>query len=110
MGVGKITFITCAYSQKNFKPSLERMEKILINSCEQCGRSELMAIDFCDSVKAFLESNPGCAILTSADFGGREREFANPRQPARAGTLGGGSRGPTSGCQGVRGRGPQLAL
>lgn len=63
IGVGKISFITCDYSQKNFKISEERLEKILINSCEQCGRSDLMTFDFCDSLPAFLQANPKCAIL-----------------------------------------------
>jgi len=63
MGVKKITFIQCAFSQKNFKASPDRLEKILVNSCEQCGRSDLMEIDFSDNVKDFLQNNPSCAIL-----------------------------------------------
>ena len=63
IGVRKITFIACDYSQKNFKPSLERLEKILISSCEQCGRSKMMELDFCDNLQLFLEENPKCAIL-----------------------------------------------
>ena len=63
IGVKKITFITCDYSQKNFDPSTERLQKILISSCEQCGRSDLMELDFSDSLKRFLGENPKCAIL-----------------------------------------------
>lgn len=63
VGVKKITFIPCDYSQKNFDPSQERLQKILISSCEQCGRSDLMALDFCDSLQRFLDENPKCAIL-----------------------------------------------
>lgn len=62
-GVKKITFFPCDFSQKNFKLSLERMEKILISSCEQCGRSELMELGFGDSLHDFLKTHPKCAIL-----------------------------------------------
>ena len=63
IGVRKITFIPCDYSQKNFKFSTERLQKILINSCEQCGRSDLMEFAFCDNLQRFLDENPTCAIL-----------------------------------------------
>lgn len=53
IGVSKITFVQCDYSQKNFRPSPERIEKILINSCEQCGRTDLMEITFSANVKDF---------------------------------------------------------
>jgi len=35
LGAGKITFIYCTKSQRNFKLNFERMKKILINSCQQ---------------------------------------------------------------------------
>jgi len=62
-GVNKITFINCRFSQKNFKISKERLEKILISSCEQCGRSDLMELDFCSGVSQFLDAHPECAVL-----------------------------------------------
>ncbi len=62
-GVGKITFIKCAYSQANFKIKKERIEKILINSCQQCGRSSLMQIDFANSLSEFLSKNPNSFLL-----------------------------------------------
>ena len=42
MGVEKITFIYCKRSQKSFKPDFKRLEKILLNSSQQSGRSEMM--------------------------------------------------------------------
>ncbi|XPV54809.1 MAG: hypothetical protein ACNI3H_07545 [Halarcobacter ebronensis] len=35
LGVRKITFISCDYSQKNFKLNFEKLEKILVNSSSQ---------------------------------------------------------------------------
>ena len=48
IGVTKITFIECDRSQGNFKLKMDRINKILINSNQQCGRMDLMQIDFCD--------------------------------------------------------------
>lgn len=55
IGVGKISFIYCDRSQKNFRLKLERLEKILINSCQQCGRSSLMEIETIESSKEFFD-------------------------------------------------------
>jgi len=44
MGVEKITFIYCERSQKSFKLDFKRLEKILLNSSQQCGRSALMQL------------------------------------------------------------------
>ena len=63
MGVSKIVFIKCAYSQANFKIKLDRLEKILINSCQQCGRSSLMELSFANSVFDFLKSYPNSYLL-----------------------------------------------
>ncbi|ACM93087.1 conserved hypothetical protein [Nautilia profundicola AmH] len=69
IGVGKITFIYCDYSQKNFKLKLERLTKILINSCQQCGRSSLMEIEFLDSSDEFFQKYNNFSAL---DFDGKE--------------------------------------
>ncbi len=58
IGIDKITFILCQFSQKNFTPHIERLEKILINSSQQCGRSILMQLDTCKDLKTFFEANP----------------------------------------------------
>ena len=63
IGVEKITFIKCAYSQANFKIKKERLEKILINSSQQCGRSSLMQIEFANTLNEFLQKNPESYLL-----------------------------------------------
>ena len=67
MGVTKITFIDCDRSQRNFKIKMDRIEKILVNSNQQCGRVSLMEIDFCESLDKFLETYPKAKVC---DFGG----------------------------------------
>jgi len=69
IGVEKITFVYCDYSQKNFKLKMERLEKILINSCQQCGRSSLMEIEILNSSAEFFEKYEDFYAL---DFDGRE--------------------------------------
>jgi len=55
LGVSKISFIYCDYSQKNFKINPNRIKKILINSSQQCGRSDLMQIETIESSDKFFE-------------------------------------------------------
>ncbi len=63
MGVGKITFIYCKRSQKNFKPDLKRLEKILLNSSQQSGRSEMMQLETAGDLHTFLKENPQSKML-----------------------------------------------
>ncbi len=63
IGVAKIVFIRCAYTQANFKIKKERLEKILINSSQQCGRSSLMQIEFAQSLQDFLSRYPQSYLL-----------------------------------------------
>ena len=69
MGVTKITFIDCDRSQKNFKIKMDRIEKILINSSQQCGRIEKIQINFCESLDNFLSEYPDAKVC---DFGGEK--------------------------------------
>ncbi|NPA12126.1 MAG: 16S rRNA (uracil(1498)-N(3))-methyltransferase [Epsilonproteobacteria bacterium] len=70
IGVSKISFIYCDFSQKNFKIKEERLTKILINSSQQCGRSDIIQIEFYDSLDNFLEKYDSFAL----DFDGEEIE------------------------------------
>ncbi len=45
LGVGRLSLIWCAKSQRNFRLDADRMARIVIASCEQCGRSRPMAIE-----------------------------------------------------------------
>ena len=63
MGVDKITFIYSDYSQKNFKVNIEKLEKILINSSCQCGRSNIIKLDVCKNIDTFIKENSDTHFL-----------------------------------------------
>ena len=63
IGVGKITFVYCQRSQKNFKINKLKIEKILINSCCQCGRTSLMKIDIASDLKTFISENEDLTVI-----------------------------------------------
>lgn len=63
MGVDKITFIYADYSQKNFKINIEKLEKILINSSSQCGRSNIIKLEVCKNLELFLKENENVYFL-----------------------------------------------
>ncbi|MGE0050183.1 MAG: 16S rRNA (uracil(1498)-N(3))-methyltransferase [Arcobacter sp.] len=63
LGVDKITFIYSDFSQKNFKINIEKLEKILINSSSQCGRSDIIKLDICKNLDEFLKNNKDIHFL-----------------------------------------------
>jgi len=63
LGVDKITFVYCEYSQKNFKLNFEKLKKILINSSSQCGRSSIIKLEVVNSLEEFLEENEDVYFL-----------------------------------------------
>ncbi|BCZ17019.1 16S ribosomal RNA methyltransferase RsmE [Helicobacter sp. NHP19-003] len=66
MGVLKISFFMAEFSQRNErldKNKLERFTRILIASCEQCGRSDLMPLEVLKDLKSALESYPEAGVL-----------------------------------------------
>jgi len=67
MGVEKITFIYCKRSQKDFKIDFKRLEKILLNSSQQSGRSEMMQLETAESLKAFIADNPQSYLLNFSE-------------------------------------------
>ncbi|CAA6799472.1 MAG: Ribosomal RNA small subunit methyltransferase E (EC [uncultured Sulfurovum sp.] len=67
MGVDAITFIYCFRSQKSFKVDFKRLEKILLNSSQQCGRSSLMQLALADSLEVFLEEHPDTYMLNFSE-------------------------------------------
>ncbi len=68
MGVGGVDFIYTKFSQKNFKIDLSRLKRILISSCEQCGRSDLMSFKIYPNLKTYMEENSDFYVV---DFGGK---------------------------------------
>jgi 16S rRNA (uracil1498-N3)-methyltransferase len=67
MGVEKITFIYCKRSQKSFNVDFKRLEKILLNSSQQSGRSVMMQLGTAPSLKAFIAENPQSCLLNFSE-------------------------------------------
>jgi len=67
IGVNVITFIDCDRSQKHFRLDQERLEKILTNSSQQCGRSDRMRIATAPDIAAFLSDHPDARLLHFSD-------------------------------------------
>ena len=67
MGVDSITFIYCERSQKSFNPDFKRLEKILLNSSQQSGRSSLMKLSMADNLTSFLEENEDAVMLNFSE-------------------------------------------
>ena len=63
IGVSKITFIYCSRSQKSFKLDFKRLNKILLNSSQQSGRSEMMELDTLSSLDEFISQYPQSKML-----------------------------------------------
>ena len=97
LGIDKITFVYSDFSQKNFKINFEKLEKILINSSSQCGRSSIIKLDIYKNIDTFITDNPDTYFLdfsqtsidskvldiktlmigTEGGFSKRERELFN---------------------------------
>jgi 16S rRNA (uracil1498-N3)-methyltransferase len=67
MGVDSITFIYCERSQKSFKPDFKRLEKILLNSSQQSGRSSMMKLTMGSNLNDFLEENSNAVMLNFSE-------------------------------------------
>lgn len=63
IGVSKITFVYCARSQKNFHLKLEKLQRILINSSQQCGRSRLMELEIINSLDEVLQKYDNIILI-----------------------------------------------
>lgn len=58
IGVDKVTFFYADFSQKNFKLNFEKLEKILLNSSQQCGRSSIIKLELEKSFDEVLKKYP----------------------------------------------------
>lgn len=67
MGVGKISFIYCDRSQKNFKPDIKRYERILEASNQQCGRTQLMEFAVYKNIESFIKEYPDTKVFDFCD-------------------------------------------
>jgi 16S rRNA (uracil1498-N3)-methyltransferase len=86
IGVSKITFVYCDFSQRNFKLKFDRIKKILINSSQQCGRSNLMEIEILNSSKEFFGKYKNFSVL---NFNGKEIASNDLTLPVLIGPEGG---------------------
>ena len=73
LGLFKLILVFTHFSQRNFKPDFRRLERILIKSCEQCGRANLMQIECFDSTKDFANAYENIVML---DFSGENSDFS----------------------------------
>ncbi|MDE5591511.1 MAG: RsmE family RNA methyltransferase, partial [Helicobacter sp.] len=68
INIAKITFFYAHYSQKNFKLSEQRLQRIIQKSSEQCGRTTFLEIEFLKDLQEALIKYPDSVVL---DFGGK---------------------------------------
>lgn len=78
LGVGKITFIHCRRSQKNFRLDYERLERIMESSLMQSGRSVAVTFEESPGLSAFLKSYPDSAVFDfNGEVLGKDEVFEN---------------------------------
>ena len=63
IGVSKITFIHCKYSQNNIKINYDKLNKILINSSCQCGRSGIIQLEESKCLNEFISNNKDAYMI-----------------------------------------------
>lgn len=73
LGLAKLIFVYSEFSQAHFKPCFARFERILISSCEQCGRSDIMQFECFKSVAHFAKAYPKAIML---DFSAENDDFS----------------------------------
>ncbi|WP_456433099.1 16S rRNA (uracil(1498)-N(3))-methyltransferase [Nitratifractor sp.] len=86
LGVSAITFLPCERSQRDFRLDFDRLERILINSAQQCGRSTLPVLERSESLERFLDAHPEAYLL---DFSPRPLECAERIETLVVGPEGG---------------------
>ncbi|WP_456430523.1 16S rRNA (uracil(1498)-N(3))-methyltransferase [Nitratifractor sp.] len=86
IGVAQITFFHCARSQRSFRPDFERWERIVLRSCEQCGRSVRMRLRQVPELADFLAEEPQAHLL---DFSSRRLGCAEGPEALVVGPEGG---------------------
>lgn len=71
LGVQKLTLFYAEYSQRNEKIDLDKLQKILINSSQQCGRSNTLKLEVLGNLLEVLKCYPHIGVF---DFGGERLE------------------------------------
>lgn len=67
IGVGKISFISCDRSQKNFRPDFKRYERIVEASMQQSGRTSFMLFDSYKNIASFINEYPDTKVFDFTD-------------------------------------------
>lgn len=75
LGIPRISFFYAEFSQRQFSLNLQRMQKILISSSQQCGRIDLMELEVLKDFDSICERY---APFYAFDFGGMDIREYNP--------------------------------
>ncbi len=67
LGVTELSFIYANRSQKNFTLDSKRLDRILLNSMQQCGRFDIMKINLDVSLNDFIVAFPKSVVLDFCD-------------------------------------------
>ncbi|MDR2635948.1 MAG: 16S rRNA (uracil(1498)-N(3))-methyltransferase [Campylobacteraceae bacterium] len=62
-GLKKLIFVYTRFSQHSFKIDFERLKRIAVNSCEQCGRVDLMEFEICSSLEEFVKKYENFGVV-----------------------------------------------
>ena len=69
LGVKRISFFYSAFSQRQFRLQFERLQKIIIQSCQQCGRGDRMELELYKDFKSVCGAYDD---FWAFDFGGED--------------------------------------
>lgn len=67
IGVDKITFIECEYSQRNIAINFDKLERLLQNSSSQSGRSDMIKFEYVKNLDEFLKQYPNSYLFNFSD-------------------------------------------
>lgn len=73
LGLYKLILVFTAFSQRNFVLDFDRLNRILINSCQQCGRGDLMQFECFNSTQDFANAYKNAIML---DFSAKSDDFS----------------------------------
>lgn len=85
LNLARITFFYADFSQKHFKLDNLRLDRILENSCEQCGRLTRLRLELLNNLTEVLQKYPKIAVM---DFNAKPLE-SSLEIPFLIGTEGG---------------------
>ncbi|MDR0761909.1 MAG: 16S rRNA (uracil(1498)-N(3))-methyltransferase [Campylobacteraceae bacterium] len=63
IGVQKLIFVYTKFSQRSFAIDTARLKRIAVNSCEQCGRHDMIEFEIIDSLEEFMQKYENFAVV-----------------------------------------------